>query len=43
MMIVLDASAAAAVLPNLGGDAPRIRERMGQVGDDLHAPHVFEV
>ncbi len=41
-MIVLDASAAAAVLLNLGGDAPRIRERMGQAGD-LHAPHLFEI
>ena len=42
-MIVLDASAAAAVLLNLGRDAPRIRERMGQAGDDLHAPHLFEI
>jgi predicted nucleic acid-binding protein len=41
-LIVLDASAAAAVLLNLGRDAPRIRERMGQAGD-LHAPHLFEI
>ena len=41
-MIVLDASAAAVVLLNLGEDAPRIRERMGQAGD-LHAPHLFEI
>ena len=39
---MLDASAAAVVLLNLGEDAPRIRERMGQAGD-LHAPHLFEI
>ncbi len=42
-MIVLDASAAVAVLLNLGSGAPRIRERMDRAGDDLHAPHLFEI
>lgn len=42
-MIVLDASAAVAVLLNLGAGAPRIRERMSRAGDDLHAPHLFEI
>ncbi|MBA3426254.1 MAG: type II toxin-antitoxin system VapC family toxin [Rubrobacteraceae bacterium] len=42
-MIVLDASAAVAVLLNLGPYAPRIRERMESEGDDLHAPQLFEV
>ncbi|WP_228282450.1 type II toxin-antitoxin system VapC family toxin [Rubrobacter tropicus] len=40
---MLDASAAATVLLNRGADASRIRERMGRAGDDLHAPHLFEV
>ncbi len=42
-MIVLDASAAVAVLLNLGAGAPRIRERMGRADDGLHVPHLFEV
>ncbi len=42
-MIVLDASAAVAVLLNLGAGAPHIRERMDRAGDDLHAPHLFEI
>ena len=42
-MIVLDASAVVAVLLNLGAGAPRIRERMDLVGDDLHVPHLFEI
>ena len=42
-MIVLDASAAIAVLLNLGAGAPRIRERMYLAGDDIHVPHLFEI
>ncbi len=42
-MIVLDASAAVAVLLNLGAGAPRIRERMDRADDGLHVPHLFEV
>lgn len=42
-MIVLDASAAVAVLLNLGAGAPRIRERMDRAGDDLHVPYLFEI
>ncbi len=42
-MIVLDASAAVAVLLNLGEDARRIRERMEREDDGLHVPHLFEV
>ena|SRR5215210_5125506 len=42
-MIVLDASAAAAVLLNLGSGAARIRDRMAESDDDLHVPHLFEV
>lgn len=42
-MIVLDASAAAAVLLNLGSNAARIRERMAESDGDLHAPHLFDV
>jgi predicted nucleic acid-binding protein len=42
-VIVLDASAAAAVLLNLGSSAARIRERMAESDDDLHVPHLFEV
>ena len=42
-MIVLDTSAAAAVLLNLGSSASRIRERMAESDDDLHVPHLFEV
>ncbi len=42
-MIVLDASAAADVLLNLGPRARRIRERMAESDGDLHVPHLFEV
>ena len=42
-MIVLDASAAAAVLLNLGQGAAHIRERMAESDDDLHAPHLLDV
>jgi predicted nucleic acid-binding protein len=42
-VIVLDASAAADVLLNLGPRAPRIRERMAESDGDLHVPHLFEV
>jgi predicted nucleic acid-binding protein len=42
-MIVLDASAVAAVLLNLGSSAARIRKRMAESDDDLHAPHLLEV
>ncbi len=31
------------MLLNRGADAARIRKRMGQAGDDLHAPHLFEI
>ena len=42
-MIVLDASAAVAVLLNLGVGARRIRERMEREDDGLHVPHLFEI
>ena len=42
-MIVLDASAAVAVLLNLGAGAARIRERMRREDDGLHVPHLFEI
>ncbi|MGH3147850.1 MAG: type II toxin-antitoxin system VapC family toxin [Rubrobacter sp.] len=42
-MIVLDASAAVAVLLNLGGSAPLIRARMNRADEGLHVPHLFEV
>ena len=42
-MIVLDTSAAADVLLNLGLRARRIRERMAESDGDLHVPHLFEV
>ena len=42
-MIVLDASAALAVLLNLGAGVPRIRERMDRADGGLHVPHLFEV
>jgi predicted nucleic acid-binding protein len=42
-VIVLDASAAADVLLNLGPRARRIRERMAASDNDLHVPHLFEV
>lgn len=31
------------MLLNLGACAPHIRERMDLAGDDLHAPHLFEI
>lgn len=40
-MIVLDASAAVAILLNLGASAQRLRERLTE--EDLHVPHLFEV
>jgi predicted nucleic acid-binding protein len=42
-LIVLDASAAVAVVLNLGSGAARIRERMAESDDDLHVPHLFEI
>lgn len=43
-VIMLDASAAVAVLLNRGSDAPRVRERMDLAGDEgMHVPHLFEV
>jgi predicted nucleic acid-binding protein len=42
-LIVLDASAAVAVLLNFGAGAPRIRERIVRADDGLHVPHLFEV
>ena len=42
-MIVLDSSAAVAVLLNLGAGARRIRERIDREDDGLHVPHLFEV
>ena len=42
-MIVLGASAALAVLLNLGVGAQRIRERIDREYDGLHVPHLFEV
>ena len=42
-MIVLDASAATAVLLNLDGPSEAIRERMGRADASLHVPHLFDV
>jgi len=42
-LIVLDASAAVAVLLNIGPEARRIRERISQPNETLHVPHLFEV
>lgn len=42
-MIVLDASAAVAVLLNLGTSTASIRERMNRVDEQTHVPHVFEL
>ena len=42
-MIVLDASAAVAVLLNVGPEARLIRERISQPDETLHVPHLFEV
>lgn len=42
-MIVLDASAAVAVLLNLGPVAGDIRLRISLPGESLHVPHLFDV
>ena len=42
-MIVLDASAAVAVLLNFDGPSAVIRERMGRAGVGVHVPHLFDV
>ena len=42
-MIVLDASAAVAVLLNLGPAAGNIRLRASLPGENLHVPHLFDV
>jgi len=42
-LIVLDASAAVAVLLNLGVGAAGIRERMAHEDDGIHVPHLFEI
>ena len=42
-MIVLDASAAVAVLLNVGPEAELIRERISQPEETLHVPHLFEI
>ncbi len=42
-MIVLDASAAIAVLLNLDGSSAGIRERIGRSSGGLHVPHLFDV
>ena len=42
-MIVLDASAAVAVLLNSDESAPRIRHRIRRANDELHVPHLFEI
>ena len=42
-MIVLDASAAVTILLNLGPEAGRVRERIAQSDETLHAPHLFDV
>lgn len=42
-MIVLDASAALAVLLNVGAGAEDIMERVSHPGETLHVPHLLEV
>ena len=42
-MIVLDASAAVALLLNLQPRAARLRERLDRPGESLHVPHFFDV
>ena len=42
-MIVLDASAAVAVLLNIGPTAGNIRLRITLPGENLHVPHLFDV
>ncbi len=42
-MIVLDASAAVAVLLNTDQEVGDIRRRISQSGETLHVPHLFEV
>ncbi|MGB3681744.1 MAG: type II toxin-antitoxin system VapC family toxin [Rubrobacteraceae bacterium] len=42
-MIVLDASAAVAVLLNLGENARVIGDRMNGTDGEVHVPHLFEI
>jgi len=42
-LIVLDASAAVAVLLNVGLESRRIRERISRPDETLHVPHLFEI
>jgi predicted nucleic acid-binding protein len=42
-LIVLDASAAVAVLLNIGPTAGNIRLRVTLPGENLHVPHLFDV
>lgn len=42
-MIVIDASAAVAVLLNTGPEVESIRERIARPGETLHVPHLFEI
>ena len=42
-LIVLDASAAIAVLLNVGTSAPAIRERLAGSDEEPHVPHLFEI
>ena len=42
-MIVLDASAAVAVLLNVGLESRRVRERISRPDETLHVPHLFEI
>jgi predicted nucleic acid-binding protein len=42
-LIVLDASAAAEILLALPRAAPQLRDRVGQTGETLHVPHVFDL
>jgi predicted nucleic acid-binding protein len=42
-MLVLDASAAVAVLLNLGGSARAIGDRMDEADGEIHVPHLFEI
>jgi predicted nucleic acid-binding protein len=42
-LIVLDASAAVAILLNVGPEAGLVRERISQSDETLHVPHLFEV
>ena len=42
-MIVLDASAAVAILLNAGPEAEEIQERVSRPSESLHVPHLFEI